>query len=289
MLVEGLSFRGHKIHQLPDEYPWLHSIYTALEYNFDPEDMVRFARENFTVPCVAVAVYLTSIVVGNKLMSTRERFDLRYILAGWNGFLAIFSLVGAVRTVTHLFWNLNRWPLRDTICVPAEADWGAGATGLWVGLFIYSKLFELFDTFFIVVRKRPLAFIHWYHHVTVLLYCWHAYATEAPHALYFVAMNYSVHAIMYGYYCLMALRIMPKWFPAGLITLAQISQMIIGVAVQVVAMIIYRSEADLPRRTCPLVFSNLTYGAIMYTSYLLLFVQFAVQRFVFAGAKSKAE
>ena len=31
-----------------------------------------------------------------------------------------------------------------------------------------------------------------YHHVTVLLYCWHAYATEASQALYFVAMNYTV-------------------------------------------------------------------------------------------------
>ena len=36
-----------------------------------------------------------------------------------------------------------------------------------------------------------------YHHITVLLFCWHSYATESSTGLYFVAMNYSVHAIMY--------------------------------------------------------------------------------------------
>ena len=64
----------------------------------------------------------------------------------------------------------------------------------WMALFIYSKIPELFDTFFIVARQSPLIFLHWYHHLTVLLYCWHSYATEAPHALYFVAMNFCCHA-----------------------------------------------------------------------------------------------
>merc|ERR1719271_634156 len=149
-----------------------------------------------------------------------------------------------LRTVPHLVYNMYAFSLEDTLCKPPVFMYGLGATGFWVQLFIFSKIPELFDTIFIVLRKKPLIFLHWYHHVTVLLYCFHAYKTEAPQALYFVAMNYSVHAVMYGYYCLMALRIMPKWFSAGLITLAQISQMIIGVAVQVAAMIIYKSEAD---------------------------------------------
>jgi hypothetical protein len=48
-----------------------------------------------------------------------------------------------------------------------------------VQLFILSKFPELVDKFFIVARRRPLLFLHWYHHVAVLLYCWHSYATEA--------------------------------------------------------------------------------------------------------------
>ena len=34
------------------------------------------------------------------------------------------------------------------------------------------------DTAFIVLRKRKLIFLHWYHHATVLLVCWYAGATK---------------------------------------------------------------------------------------------------------------
>merc|ERR1711988_2094397 len=154
------------------------------------------------------------------------------------------------------------------------ASWGVGATGLWVQLFIFSKIPELVDTIFIVARDRPLIFLHPYHHVTVLLYCMHSYATEAPQALYFVAMNYSVHAIMYGYYCLMALKMKPAWLPPIVITVAQISQMFVGVAVQLVAS--YKHFAD---DSCHLNGQNIFWGGVMYASYFALFAKFAVDRY----------
>ena len=89
---------------------------------------------------------------------------------------------------------------------------------------------ELLDTLFIVIHKKPLIFLHWYHHVTVLLYCWHSYVTKSPAGLFFVVMNYSVHASMYGYYFLMAMKLKPKWFNPIIITCFQISQMIVGVS-----------------------------------------------------------
>merc|ERR1712139_66501 len=98
------------------------------------------------------------------------------------------------------------------------------------------------DTFFIVVRKKPLVFLHWYHHITVLLFCWHSYVTESPSGIYFTAMNYAVHFIMYGYYFLMAARCLPKWFPAGIITTAQISQMVVGVVLTIYAGVLYKSR-----------------------------------------------
>jgi len=88
---------------------------------------------------------------------------------------------------------------------------------------------ELLDTAFIVLRKKPLIFLHWYHHVTVLLYCWHCYATRSSAGLWFTAMNFGVHALMYYYYFLTALRVHPWWAPV--VTALQISQMFVGVAV----------------------------------------------------------
>ncbi|RHY06234.1 hypothetical protein DYB25_001996, partial [Aphanomyces astaci] len=43
---------------------------------------------------------------------------------------------------------------------------------------------ELFDTFFVVIRKKPLRFLHWYHHITVLLFCWHAYSVRSSSVIY---------------------------------------------------------------------------------------------------------
>merc|ERR1719359_1399302 len=132
----------------------------------------------------------------------------------------------------HLVAALAQAGVVATIASRAEETWGLGASGFWVQLFIFSKVAELIDTAFLVARKRPVSFLHWYHHVTVLLYCWHSYHTRAPQTLVFVVMNYSVHGIMYGYYALQALKCVPRWFPASVITASQISQMIVGMAVQ---------------------------------------------------------
>jgi elongation of very long chain fatty acids protein 6 len=213
---------------------------------------------------------------------TRERHDLRMPLVYWNLFLCLFSFAGALRTVPDLMYRLgSSETLGETICTDPSTSWGVGATGLWVMLFIFSKVPELVDTAFIVLRKRPLLFLHWYHHVTVLLYCWHSYATEASQALYFVAMNYSVHAIMYGYYCLMALKIKPP-VPPVVITAAQISQMLVGVVVQVAASVKYFTGAE----GCHVNGWNVFWGGMMYGSYLFLFSQFALRRYL---AKPKAK
>ena len=37
---------------------------------------------------------------------------------------------------------------------------------------------------------------HRYHHITVLLYSWHSYATRSGAGVWFITMNYSVHAVM---------------------------------------------------------------------------------------------
>ena len=200
--------------------------------------------------------------------------------------MSIFSFLGAMRTVPELLYRLGTASsFMETISTNPSTSWGEGATGLWVQLFIFSKIPELIDTFFIVARQRPLIFLHWYHHVTVLLYCWHSYATEAPQALYFVAMNYSVHAIMYGYYCLMALKMKPKWLPPVIITVAQISQMIVGVAVQLAASYRYLTEGSGAPGTGMVNGSNVLWGGLMYGSYFALFTKFAVERYCEKPAK----
>lgn len=269
-----VTSRGHRVVQLYQRLPLGEYLYLPFERNFDSNPGTEFARAYWPLPIVIVVAYMASVYFGLRYMGPRERRDLRNPLAYWNAALSFFSFCGAVRTVPELLYRLGSEPLSATMCTAASESWGTGATGLWVQLFIFSKIPELVDTFFIVARKRPLLFLHWYHHVTVLLYCWHSYATEASQALYFVAMNYSVHAIMYGYYCLMALRMKPAWLSPVVITVAQISQMVVGVAVQVGASYKYFTDT-----TCGVNGSNVLWGGLMYASYFALFTKFAVDRY----------
>jgi elongation of very long chain fatty acids protein 6 len=36
-----------------------------------------------------------------------------------------------------------------------------------------SKVPETVDTLFIVLRRQELIFLHWYHHASVLIYCFY--------------------------------------------------------------------------------------------------------------------
>ena len=71
---------------------------------------------------------------------------------------------------------------------------------------IVHQLPELVDTVFIVLRKQKLIFLHWYHHITVLIYCWYSFSQYTAPARWFVVMNFVVHSIMYTYYAFRALR-----------------------------------------------------------------------------------
>jgi len=137
--------------------------------------------------------------------------------------------------------------------------------------FILSKLFELVDTAFIVLRKRPLIFLHWYHHVTVLVYCWHSMKDHTAAGRWFSWMNFAVHSIMYAYYAASALRIRaPRWVSMG-ITSMQLSQMIVGCYL---VYYVYHVKTYTPERMCHQTWENLYFCFGIYFTYFLLFMNF---------------
>ena len=259
---------------------------TPIETSFRSHDYVNFAKDHWEIPIVCVVGYLLFCFFGQKIMAMEKvkAFDLQLSLAGWNALLCLFSFVGMFRTVPFLISLVLTKRYEETICTAPNSTWGNGAVGFWVTLFIFSKIPELIDSVFIVLRKRPLIFLHWYHHVTVLLFCWSSYSTMAASGLYFVAMNYTVHALMYGYYCLQALNMCPKSFPAVLITISQVTQMLVGTIVCASAWFFsFHGQGDY----CHNELSNLLAGGVMYGSYLYLFVDFAFRRLGPGGGHAK--
>eukprot|EP00529_Nitzschia_sp_RCC80_P030553 CAMPEP_0113501942 /NCGR_PEP_ID=MMETSP0014_2-20120614/33252_1 /TAXON_ID=2857 /ORGANISM="Nitzschia sp." /LENGTH=292 /DNA_ID=CAMNT_0000396621 /DNA_START=44 /DNA_END=922 /DNA_ORIENTATION=- /assembly_acc=CAM_ASM_000159 len=256
-------------------YPQVEPFYFEYEKKYDPIPVLDWMREHPTVPIMACGLYGLFIVLGQYYMKDRPSWNWRSAMAVWNFGLSLFSWIGMARTAPQLIHNLYHMSLRDNLCMDPRTTYGSGSTGLWVQLFILSKFPELVDTFFIVIHKKPLIFLHWYHHITVLLYCWHSYVTTSPPGIFFVVMNYTVHAIMYGYYFLMAMKLRPKWFNPIWITVAQISQMVVGVTVTLVGFYFYKTD---PR--CGIEKENNTAAFVMYGSYLMLFLQFFIGRYL---------
>ena len=60
-------------------------------------------------------------------------------------------------------------------------------------------------------------------------------------------MNYGVHALMYSYYALSALKLRPPKAVAMLVTILQISQMVMGVTIGIH---VYNIKVFILRSTC---------------------------------------
>ena len=204
-------------------------------------------------------------------MKDREKFDLRRPLFAWSLGLALFSIIGFSKIGSRFINLLLEEGFYGATCKNILLH---NQPGLWTYLFVLSKVLELFDTFFIVLRKQKLILLHWYHHITVLMYCWYQYCGWIVPGQWFLTMNYGVHAIMYSYYAIRASGIFrpPIWVNM-FITFLQLLQMFIGV---IVNLYVYsktntgwycdgRAEYN---------YSYIYWSFAMYFSYFILFAHF---------------
>lgn len=93
----------------------------------------------------------------------------------------------------------------------------------------YFKYWEFVDTIFLVLKKKPLLFLHVYHHVVTALLCFIEIEYATAMAWVVITLNLLVHVVMYAYYALATLHIPCPW--KRYITVLQIVQFVIDVAV----------------------------------------------------------
>lgn len=118
----------------------------------------------------AGAIYIVTIFGLQAYMRNRPAFELKMPLFWWNFVLGVFSIIGFVRTMPGFLAVLSdKNGFYNTICSKKGLDI---PTAFWILLFILSKFWELGDTVFIVLRKRPLIFLQWYHHVVTMSVVW---------------------------------------------------------------------------------------------------------------------
>jgi len=246
----------------------------GFEKNFDYWAAFFWFANNWTICYYFIGIYLVTIFAGQQLMKSRPAFQLRGSLFLWNLFLALFSIVATIRMIPESLYMVNEYGFHGTVCEPGPMQ-HKQAGGIWAMLFTLSKILELGDTAFIVLRKTPLIFLHWYHHISVIFFTWGSSAYPSTIQCHFMVLNLVVHSFMYSYYALKVLRIrIPRWVSIS-ITSLQLVQMMLGVFVTIYA---YWAKSQNP--DCCVFDQAITIAATIYVSYFVLFLNFFIKVYV---------
>ena len=179
----------------------------------------------------------------------------------WNMSLSIFSFHGAFFTLQYLKDNEYDCSFVDDKIV------------FWIRVFCISKIPELLDTVFIVLRSKKLVLLQWYHHFATLLLCWCGIHLMPKQILIAAGLNYSIHWIMYFYLFLDSLGLKEIRKYGLFITFLQTSQMFIGIYV-------YLTQKMSPCLIDETISEQFLYcfGFIVYLSYAVLFSLLLIEK-----------
>merc|ERR1719161_1503056 len=229
---------------------------------------------HWEIPLVAVAVYLAMIPLLKAYVAKHGKCNVRAAAFYWNAGLSLFSWCGVFACVPVLGQSLWEHGLFFTTCAPASW-YGSGLSGFFVALFVYSKIAELMDTVLLLLAGKPVIALQWWHHSTVLLYCWHSYSVRIATGAWFACMNYSVHSVMYGYFAVMGTQYRKAVSRYAIyITLLQLVQMLVGMFVTIKA-VVHQAAGE----ECHVNKTNSVLGLSMYASYFLLFFNLFVDNY----------
>ncbi|KAK6740867.1 hypothetical protein RB195_008988 [Necator americanus] len=215
-------------------------------------------------------------------MENRKPMSLKRTLFLWNAGLAIFSNLALLRFSEDFFQSLYNHGWYKSLCYTCHPN---DVAAFWSFLFAISKIVELGDTMFIVLRKKPLIFLHYYHHAAVLIYTVHSGAGHAAPGRMYIEMNCFAHSVMYTYYAVVAYGIRPPRWISMCVTTIQTAQMLAGV---LVTYVVYRikTETTLP---CQQSMVNLYLAFVIYVTFAILFLHFFYKAYIAKSDKKKAE
>jgi len=246
---------------------------TDFVFHFNAEDQALLHEYPWSLPIISIVLYWIMVFFGPRLMKNRQGFSLRSTLMYWNLFLAVLSVAMFIGILLPITDFLREYGFFMLMCMPIDhPHTGYGFFFLW--LFALSKYLELLDTLLLILRKRPVNLLHWYHHTTVLVYTWFSVATLTAPGSIFACVNAFVHCIMYFYYYLAASGRRPRW--GKFVTIIQLTQMVVGIAISVTFTVLYFTKDE-----CPMIHPHayMLSSLALYGSYFALFLKFYIERY----------
>lgn len=181
-----------------------------------------------------MAAYVIMVFTLPVAMQIRkEPFTLRWVGFVWNIMMSLLSGYMFIGTASTLYENMMREPNVPALlmCDP-EASLSRNME-YWTYLFYLSKFVEYIDTVFLILRKKQVIFLHWYHHMVTCTIVWTSWLYQVPADQWIGPLtNTFVHIFMYAYFALTEVGLSRKW--GKYITMVQLAQFYLCVAAFVI-------------------------------------------------------
>jgi len=250
---------------------------------YEPENFRFTAGETpmatITETTVALLTYYILIFGGREIMRDREPFKLSLFFKIHNFYLTAISGTLLVLFLEQLIPTLVRHGVFHTIC-QYEGGWTPQLVVLYY-LNYLTKYLEFIDTMFLFLKKKPLTFLHTYHHGATALLCYTQLIGHTAVSWVPITLNLTVHVVMYWYYFQSARGIKIWW--KKYITILQIIQFVIDLGFIYFASYTYFANAYFPwlpsSGTCAGKEFAALAGMGIISSYLVLFIGFYISTY----------
>ncbi|EXJ93661.1 fatty acid elongase 3 [Capronia coronata CBS 617.96] len=258
-------------------WPIFDKAYTAtLGYPAEQFDFVRGETpfSTFKETAIALIGYYVVIFGGRELMKHRSPFVLKGPFIVHNFILTIVSGVLLALFTEQLLPTLVRKGVFYAIC-DVNGGWTKELVLLYYMTYL-TKYLELVDTVFLVLKKKPLTFLHTYHHGATALLVYTQLIGHTAVSWVPITLNLLVHVVMYWYYFQAARGVRIWW--KKYITILQIVQFVIDLGFVYFASYTYFAYRYFPwapnAGTCTGEEFAAFAGMGILSSYLLLFISF---------------
>ncbi|TKA68065.1 hypothetical protein B0A49_04565 [Cryomyces minteri] len=247
---------------------------------YKPQDFRFVSGETPMSTLKATATLLISYYVvifgGRELMKNRPAFSLNGLFKIHNLYLTVISGCLLALFAEQLIPTIARRGTFYAIC-DANGGWTDKLVILYY-LNYLTKYLELIDTCFLFLKKKPLTFLHTYHHGATALLCYTQLIGNTSVSWVPITLNLMVHVVMYWYYFQSARGIRIWW--KQYITVMQIIQFVVDLGFVYFASYTYFTSTYfswLPNHgACAGEEFAAFAGMGILSSYLLLFISFYI-------------
>ncbi|TDL28434.1 GNS1/SUR4 membrane protein [Rickenella mellea] len=227
----------------------------------------------------ALITYLAVVFGLREVMKSQKPQKLQFLFQAHNIILSIGSGILLVLMVEEVAPILFKGGLFYAIC---HDDAWTERLEFYYMINYYIKYVELLDTVFLAMKKKPLAFLHVFHHSATALLCFTQLNGRTSVSWVPITLNLTVHVLMYYYYFATAggARIWWKKY----LTSMQIIQFVIDLVAVYFGTYSYfvatYALGKLPALgTCAGTEGAAVFGCALLTSYLGLFINFYIQTY----------